>query len=245
MESGIIIIDKPVNVTSAAVVNRIKHLLKVKKTGHAGTLDPFATGVLICCINKATKLSSFLLSGMKKYEAVICLGVETDTHDSTGHITVQNALRSFSDSEIKAAVKQFIGSIKQIPPVYSALKHRGVPLYKLARAGKPVVKSARKVIVEYIKIIDINFPYVRFETSCSGGTYIRTLGANIGTVLGCGAHVCELRRLSCSGLDIKDAISLEKLENRVLAGRTRECIIDIEDALRHLSKFKADIKKPR
>ena len=147
--SGILVVDKPAGLTSAKVVARVKKLLGARKVGHTGTLDPFATGVLICCINKATKLSRFFLKGWKKYTAVLHLGIETDTQDSTGSvISVVNAV-ALDERFIRTVFQQFEGTIEQVPPVYSALKHKGVPLYKLARNGKPVQKPARQVTIAY------------------------------------------------------------------------------------------------
>ena len=187
--SGIIVVDKPANITSARVVAVIKKRLGARKVGHTGTLDPFATGVLICCINKATKLARFFLQGWKKYTAVLHLGIETDTQDSTGSIISTSDRIDCSEKKIQSVIQQYEGTIEQFPPLYSALKYKGVALYKLARSGKPVQKPARRVFISYIKILEIRLPFIRFETFCSAGTYIRTLCADIGTSLGCGGHL--------------------------------------------------------
>jgi len=213
----ILVIDKPANITSAKVVACVKELVGAKKAGHAGTLDPFATGVLVCCINRATKLSSFFLHGHKTYEAVLHLGIETDTQDLT-----------------------FEGVIEQHPPVYSALKHKGVPLYKHARRGKPVQKPARSVQVSCINILDMTLPLIRFVVSCSAGTYIRTLCADIGTSLGSGGHLKELRRIESSGFTISEAITLSELEKLVLSGQLFDQMISMSDALRDMPLHVAD-----
>jgi len=216
------------------VVARIKKLLKARKAGHTGTLDPFATGVLVCCINRATKLSRFFLHGNKKYEAVLHLGVETDTQDSTGTVTNICHQVEFSKKTIQSAFKRFEGTIRQLPPVYSALKHKGIPLYKLARNKRPVQKPARQVFIIYLKILDIHLPTIRFEVLCSAGTYIRTLCADIGESLGCGGHLRELRRIESSGFTISDAVTLEELEGLALSKKLSDRIISMSNALKDM-----------
>lgn len=238
--SGIIVVDKPTNITSAKVVAHVKKILGAGKVGHAGTLDPFATGVLICCINKATKLARFFLSGKKKYEAVLHLGVETDTQDSTGTVISTSDDTQFSEETIRSVFKQFEGTVEQLPPVYSALKHKGVPLYKLARKGKPLQKPARRIYISYIKILEIKLPMIRFEVSCSAGTYIRTICSDIGKTLTCGGHLKELRRTKSSGFAIKNAISLSELEKLVLSGKLSEGMINMANALQDMPEYIAD-----
>ena len=238
--SGVIVIDKPPGITSAKVVARVKKLLKAKKAGHTGTLDPFATGVLVCCINRATKLSRFFLHGKKKYDAVLHLGVETDTQDSTGNVTDRCNNVKFSKKTIQSAFKKFEGTIKQLPPVYSALKHKGIPLYKLARSKRPVQKPARQVAIIYLKILEIHLPTIRFEVFCSAGTYIRTLCADIGASLGCGGHLKELRRIESSGFTIADAVTLEELEDLTLSKKSSDRIISMSNALKDIPEHIAD-----
>lgn len=242
--SGVLIIDKPANITSAKVVAFLKKALKAKKTGHAGTLDPFATGVLVCCINNATRLARFFLHDSKKYEGVLHLGVATDTQDPTGTITATCDNVNFSGKTIRSAFKQFEGAIDQLPPIYSALKHKSVPLYKLARSGNPVQKPARPIYISYIKILDINLPFIRFEVSCSAGTYIRALCADIGKHLGCGGHLKELRRIESSGFKIKDAISFSELKALALSKKLPEQLsgrmISMADALPNMPAHIAD-----
>jgi len=211
---GLVIIDKPEHITSAGVVSRVKRILNAKKVGHTGTLDPFATGVLICCINRATRLTRFLLEGEKKYQALLHLGIETDTQDATGKIISEQQTAALTEAEIKAVFRTFRGSMQQVPPTYSALKHKGVPLYKHARRGKPIQKPARQIVIYDLHILEIRWPFVRFETTCSTGTYIRTLGADIGRALGCGGHLKALRRIASAGYSISDAMTLPQLEER-------------------------------
>jgi len=238
--NGVLVVDKPANITSARVVAVVKKLAGASKAGHAGTLDPFATGTLVCCVNKATKLARFFLHGRKTYEAVLHLGVETDTQDSTGTITSTCDEVNLSEKTIRSLFKKFEGAIEQHPPVYSALKHKGVPLYKLARSGRPVQKSARPVFIYSNKIIEINLPAVYFEISCSGGTYIRTICADIGKALGCGGHLKTLRRTESSGFTIQEATALSELEECALSGTLPDRIINMANALRDMPEHIAD-----
>jgi tRNA pseudouridine55 synthase len=238
--TGVIAVDKPQNITSAKVVAYVKRLLYARKVGHAGTLDPFAQGVLVCCINDATRLARFLLAGDKTYDATLRLGIETDTQDATGTVTAESREVDYSENTIRVVVKQFEGKIQQQPPVFSALKHKGMPLYKLARKGSPVQKPARNVHISSIKIIEIRLPLVRFKVCCSAGTYIRTLCADIGKQLGCGGHLHALRLLESSGFKIQQAISLPALEKLALAGEYSRFIVSMADALPDMPTCIAD-----
>jgi tRNA pseudouridine55 synthase len=238
--SGLLVVDKPVDITSAKVVARVKKLFGARKVGHTGTLDPFATGVLVCCINRATKLAKFFLHGNKKYQAVIQLGVETDTQDSTGTVTATCDAIEFSDTTIRSVLKRFEGTIEQLPPVYSALKFKGTPLYKLARSGKPVQKPARPVSIFHIEILEIDLPLIRFMVFCSAGTYIRTLCADIGASLGCGGHLKELRRIESSGFSIDEAVTLPEIEELALSEKLSDRLISMASALQDLPEHIAD-----
>jgi len=240
INSGLFIIDKPAGMTSARVVSILKKLSGAKKAGHTGTLDPFATGVLICCINEATKISRFFLSGNKKYTARLCLGVETDTQDFTGKVISTCGEFDFPEKVIQSAFKKFEGAIEQFPPAYSALKHKGVPLYRLARKGQPVQKPARKVHIFDIKIIETDLPEIVFDVSCSGGTYIRTLCADIGKTLGCGGHLKELRRIESCGFDIREALTIEAIEKLTSDGNLSDRMISMSDALPDMLSHTAD-----
>lgn len=239
-KSGVIIVDKPPDITSAKVVAVLKKLFRAKKMGHAGTLDPFATGVMVCCMNKATKLAGFFLKDEKTYVARLRLGFETDTQDLTGKIVSGATAVDLPAKRINAVCRQFEGAIEQFPPVFSALKHKGVPLYKLARSGRPFQKSARRIYISYIKVLDISLPDVRLEISCSAGTYIRTLCADIGTVLGCGGHLRELRRIQSSGFLITEATPLRELEGLSGAGQLSTHVIGLAAALRSMPAVVAD-----
>jgi len=237
---GILVIDKPANISSARVVAVVKKALNAGKAGHAGTLDPFAEGVLICCVNQATRLAGFLLHGTKKYVAELKLGQETDTQDLTGTVVSNAKAVDYSPQAIQAVFKSFKGTIAQLPPVYSALKHKGVPLYKLARRGQPVQKPPRQVQIYDICVHDIDLPYVRFEVSCSAGTYIRTLGADIGRTLGCGGHLSALKRIESSGFTLDQAISLSTLEELTNSRKVSSKMISMRDALPDVPEFCAD-----
>jgi len=239
-ENGIIVVNKPAGLSSAGVVSWVKRLTGARKVGHAGTLDPFATGILICCINRATRLSRFFLESQKTYEAVLRLGIETDTQDATGSVVRRGKVNDFSADHIETIFKRFIGPMEQKPPVYSALKHQGVSLYKLARRGQPVQKPARPVNIFHLTVGNICLPDIRFVVTCSSGTYIRTLCADIGTAMGCGGHLYQLRRLACCGFHIDDAVDLEGLENARNQGTMRHYLIDMADALKHLPKRMVD-----
>ncbi len=191
---GVVIIDKPAGLTSHDVVAQVKKILGAKKVGHTGTLDPMATGVLPVCLNEATKLARFLSDDSKEYRATMLLGVQTDTLDTDGKITGQSD-NIVSVEEIRAALTRMVGKIKQVPPAYSAIKHCGEPLYKWARKGIIIETEPREVEIQYIIVEDIAYPRVTFRVACSKGTYIRTLCADIGNLLGCGACLCSLRRL--------------------------------------------------
>ena len=240
ISSGIIIIDKPPNITSSRVVAFVKKTLNADKVGHAGTLDPFAEGVLVCCVNQATRLARFLLDGKKKYSALLKLGEETDTQDLTGTVVSTAKSVDFSEQTIQTVFQSYLGPIAQLPPVYSALKHKGVPLYKLARNGKPVQKPPRRVHIYDICVQDIELPYVRFEVSCSAGTYIRTLGADIGKSLGCGGHLNALKRIASSGFTLDQATPLSALEGLAQSRRLSKKMISMRDALPDMPEFSAE-----
>lgn len=240
INSGLLIIDKPAGLTSARVVSIIKKLSGAKKAGHSGTLDPFATGVLICCINEATKISRFFLGGNKKYRARLCLGVETDTQDFTGKIISVCRVFDFTDNDLQEAFKKFEGFIEQLPPAYSALKHKGEPLYRLARNGKPVQKPARKIHISDIEIIETDLPEIVFEVSCSGGTYIRTLCADIGKLLGCGGHLKELRRIESCGFGIREASTIDEIEKLASDENLSDSMISMSNALPDMPAHTAD-----
>jgi tRNA pseudouridine55 synthase len=237
--NGILVIDKPENLTSAGLTNRLKRIQGVRKVGHTGTLDPFASGVLVCTLNQATRLSRFFLSSEKKYRATMVLGVETDTQDATGKIVNSASVKRISERDIHVAVKLFEGNILQVPPAFSALKHNGVPLYKYARKGTPVIKPARPVLISYIRVMGVALPEVRFEICCAAGTYIRTLCADMGKALGCGGHLKILRRIESGGFSIKEATPLQAIEACNSIEALDNNIIPMSESLRNMDAYVA------
>ncbi|OGQ91452.1 MAG: tRNA pseudouridine(55) synthase TruB [Deltaproteobacteria bacterium RIFOXYC2_FULL_48_10] len=242
MKSGILPIHKPEGMSSAQVVARVKRALGAKKVGHTGTLDPFATGLLLCGIDQGTRISRFFLHGHKRYLAKICLGVETDTYDPTGRI-VSTAPQGMTDAlkthDIEAVVNSFLGIQDQVAPAYSALKHEGRPLYELARQGKMIQKPPRRIEIFDISIKQIDLPYIDIDVFCSSGTYIRSLGFDIGRKLGCGAHLSTLCRTESGPFRLENAVmldSLEKLEKMDI----QERIIPLSKCLESLPRVLAD-----
>ncbi|MFZ5571950.1 MAG: tRNA pseudouridine(55) synthase TruB [Thermodesulfobacteriota bacterium] len=238
--NGAVIVDKPPGVTSAGLIARIKKMTMATKVGHTGTLDPFATGVMICCFNQATRLSRFFLSGGKKYLATMILGVTTDTQDATGQVLTRSDPGRVTEADILGAFSRFTGEISQQPPVYSALKHGGVPLYKLARKGMAVEKPPRKVTIRSIRPVAMELPEIHFEVACSGGTYIRTLCADIGEALGCGGHLKSLRRTESGGFSIDGAVDMAELETLALSGKLSDKLVRMSAMLSGMEACVAD-----
>lgn len=238
--NGIVVVNKPEGISSAKAVAIVKRLFQARRAGHTGTLDPFASGVMICCLNRATRLSRFFLEGDKTYEAVLHLGIETDTQDATGAVTQTGSVKDLLKEQVIRVMKGFIGVSDQIPPVYSALKHNGTPLYKLARRGKPVRKPPRKIEIYDIRITHVELPEVSFDVSCSSGTYIRTLCADIGGKLGCGGHLKKLRRTHSCGFDLNKAHDLMELEQLKDSGQLIESIVPMNRALHQMPEITAD-----
>lgn len=212
MISGIFVIDKPAGITSHDVVNRVRRILKTRKVGHTGTLDPFATGVLPVAVNDGTKVIPFLDEGVKCYDALLRLGVVTDTLDVTGNVVCQADISSVTIERTMSILTRFVGRINQIPPMFSAIKQGGQPLYKLARQGIEVERKSRLVDIYSLEMLSFVPPLVGIRVVCSRGTYIRALAGDIGDALGCGATLQELRREASGYFNISAAISLEVLE---------------------------------
>jgi tRNA pseudouridine55 synthase len=217
--NGFVIIDKPRGITSHDVVSRVRRILGTRKVGHTGTLDPFATGVLPVAVNDGTKAIPFLDEGVKCYQALMQLGVATDTLDMTGKILSESDYASVSEQQLLDVFKGFTGPIFQIPPMYSAIKQGGQPLYKLARMGQEVERAARPVEIHSIELLSFAPPFVSIMVTCSRGTYVRTLADDIGAAIGCGAALKELRRIASGPFEIGAAHTLESLENAAKEGR--------------------------
>lgn len=234
MINGFVVIDKPAGITSHDVVSRVRRILGTRKVGHTGTLDPFATGVLPVAVNEGTKAIPFLDEGIKCYEAVMQLGVATDTLDMTGTVVREADWRAVTREQIESVLRQFIGRISQIPPMYSAIKQDGQPLYKLARKGQVVERAAREIEIHSLELLSFIAPLVRFRVVCSRGTYVRTLADDMGEILGCGCALKELRRLASGPFNLSSAVTLEGLEEAVRLGTIGDLVVSPSAALSHL-----------
>ncbi|HEY6366420.1 MAG TPA: tRNA pseudouridine(55) synthase TruB [Candidatus Binatia bacterium] len=211
-DSGLLLVDKPAGPSSAQVVHQIKVLLGAKKVGHLGTLDPFASGLLLLGINEGTKIADLFLHASKSYRGIMVLGVETDSQDATGKILQVCPVPSIAAAELRNLEQQFLGDLQQVPPMFSALKRQGVPLYRLARQGKEVPREPRAIRIEKLQLNPLTGDEIELELTCSRGTYVRTLVADMGKFLGCGAHLKSLRRMACGHLTVDQSVTLNELE---------------------------------
>jgi len=209
---GLLFIDKPSGMTSHDVVSRIRRIYRMKKVGHAGTLDPMATGLLILLLGKATKASNFLMSQSKTYEGTFRLGAVTDSQDADGDIIEENEVPEIDEEEMKKLFDGFLGDQYQTPPMFSAKKIKGVPLYKLARKGQEVEREPRFITIRNFELLEINSPDVTFRIDVSKGTYVRTVAHDLGRKLGCGAYLTSLRRTAINEIPIERAVSLDTLQ---------------------------------
>ncbi|MGX2951147.1 tRNA pseudouridine(55) synthase TruB [Ursidibacter sp. B-7004-1] len=208
---GVFLLDKPEGVSSNDIMQKVKRLFRANKAGHTGALDPLATGMLPICLGEATKFSQFLLDSDKRYRVTAKLGERTDTSDAEGQI-VQSRPVNVNEAEILTALEQFRGDILQVPTMFSALKHQGKPLYEYARAGITVEREARPITIFELQFIDYQAPFLTLEVHCSKGTYIRTLVDDLGEVLGCGAHVTVLRRLTVANYPNDQMLTIDELQ---------------------------------
>lgn len=208
----IINLDKPKGISSHQAVSKVKKILGARKAGHAGTLDPLATGILLVCVNEATKITRFLSDMDKEYVALMKLGEKTDTLDAEGEVIRRAGELSVKAGDIEHALKKFTGAVRQTPPMYSAVKMNGKPLYKLARKGIEIERKERVVNIYDIKVTAFSLPYLEIAVSCSKGTYIRTLCDDIGDAIGVGAHIAGLKRTRIGDFRIDDAITIDRLE---------------------------------
>ncbi len=209
---GVLLVDKPSEHTSHDVIARLRGMLRTRKIGHAGTLDPMATGLLIVLVGRATRVSQFIISLDKEYEGTIELGKTTDSQDADGQVMETRPVPDLTEADIAAAVKGFLGDQYQMPPMYSAIKIGGVPLYKKARKGEDVEREPRFIRVMSWDVLGYEAPRIRFRLRCSKGTYVRTLAHDLGTKLGCGAHLCALRRTATDRFNVAQALTLEQIE---------------------------------
>ncbi|MCB9639494.1 MAG: tRNA pseudouridine(55) synthase TruB [Myxococcales bacterium] len=241
---GLLILDKPQGLTSMQALARVKRLLRIKKAGHTGTLDPIATGVLPICLGQATRLAQYLLASEKRYEAEMRLGIETDTLDSEGTILQETPVPSdLSNEQIIEALARYVGPQMQQPPAFSALKIQGQRAYDLARAGKEVELEARPVEIFSIELLSIELPFVRFSCHVSKGTYIRSLIRDLGQELGCGAHMSALRRTQAGSFAIDQTLTLEQIEADPEAAKAT--VLTLEQMLEELPAVQLDEEEAR
>ncbi len=229
--NGIIVLKKGEDITSFFAVNKLRRIIGIKKAGHTGTLDPMATGVLPVMLGGATRFIELLPTADKSYRAKLLLGKTSDTLDITGNILSENEVNVTVD-DFKKILSEFVGEIEQIPPMYSAIKKDGVRLYELARKGVELEREARKVTIFKAELLSANGNEYEIDVKCSSGTYIRTLCDDIGKKLGCGALMTELQRTTANGFDIKDAHTLEEIEEAVKENRIEQLIIPVEKAMK-------------
>jgi tRNA pseudouridine55 synthase len=234
MLSGILNLDKPRGITSHDAVAAVRRILGIKAVGHTGTLDPEASGVLVLCLGEATQFARFFENLEKTYWTVLQLGVCTDTQDATGTVTQQHEVPPLTPAQLHNVLASFQGALQQVPPMYSAVKYRGQRLYRLARQGKTVTRQARDIFVRRVDLLDQRETQITLSITCSKGTYIRTLGEDIGLALGCGAHVLHLQRCRVGHFSLCGACSLSVLQHHVRLGNVSHTLIPVTDALTFL-----------
>lgn len=238
-EAGVFLVDKPVGPSSFKMVQQVRRVLQIKKVGHSGTLDPFASGLLIICVGRAaTKIISQLMGGTKKYEATLKLGFESDTFDPEGNIVATGSFAGIDQQRMHSCLEKFRGEQEQIPPQFSALKHKGKPLYYYARKGIVIEKEARKIKILDIACTSCSGGEATIQVSCSKGTYIRTLASDIGKELGCGAYLTGLRRTANGPFFVDNALpgNLLSAEKGMVKEGLMEYALTVEDVLRCIDK---------
>ncbi|HQT00954.1 MAG: tRNA pseudouridine(55) synthase TruB [Hydrogenophilales bacterium 16-64-46] len=230
---GVLLLNKPVGISSNAALQKAKWLLAALKAGHTGTLDPFADGLLPLCFGEATKFSGYLLESDKRYRATMRLGVTTTTGDPEGAVLAERPV-TVDCADVAAALPRFVGAIEQIPPMHSALKHQGRPLYEYARAGIEIERPPRKVHIAALSLVECDLPHVVFDVSCSAGTYVRTLAQDIGEALGCGAHLTALTRTAAGGFELRDSHTLDAIEARSDPAERLKILLPVDSLVRHV-----------
>jgi len=240
--TGILNIAKPAGMTSHDVVDRVRRISGQRRVGHAGTLDPSATGVLVVCLGQATRVAEYLMASDKVYRAQIRLGVSTDTHDAEGEVTATAEVEVGEEEgwRVRKTLAAFVGPIQQVPPMYSALKRNGIPLYKLARQGITVEREPRSVVIHDIDLLRWTSPLLTIRVKCSPGTYIRALARDLGQKLGCGAHLQSLARLASGHFALEEAVSLDELAEAFAQGNYQEFIHPLDEALLNFDSMVVD-----
>lgn len=240
--SGILNVDKAAGLTSFQVVALVRRGSGVRRVGHAGTLDPTATGVLLVCLGQAVRVSEYLMALRKVYRARIALGAATDTYDTEGRITATCDSVRVSRGEFEAALRPFVGEITQTPPSFSAVKVRGQPAYKLARKGQPVALAPRRALVYRIDVVSFEPPVAEIEVECGKGMYVRSLAHDLGQALGCGAHLAGLVRTRVGPFGIEEAVSIAALQQAFADGSWREMLRPVDYGLAHLPAITLDLE---
>ena len=231
--NGILLLDKPLGRSSNSALQKVRYLFNAKKAGHTGSLDPLATGVLPICFGEASKVTPFLLDSDKRYICTAQLGVTTTTGDKEGDVLQTKEVKPFTESGIETVLEVFCGDIQQVPPMFSALKHNGQPLYKLARQGIEIKRKARDVTIHHLLLVEKTEDTITLDIRCSKGTYIRTLAQDIGEALGVGAHLSMLRRTEVSPFDCDKLYSVEELEVLAENEELEAILLPIDSALPH------------
>ena len=231
---GILLLDKPEGLTSNAALQEAKKAFQANKAGHTGSLDPIATGLLPLCFGEATKISSFFLNADKKYKSIFALGIATDTGDAEGHEISRTEQVQISDERIAGQLDNFRGNLEQVPPMYSAVKFQGQPLYKLARKGIEVERKPRRVTVYDLSFTRLDQSNIEVDLHCSSGFYVRSLAHELGQILGCGAHVASLQRTGVGQFSLDDAISLDRIKREKDLQVMDRLLIPTDVSLRHL-----------
>ena len=238
--SGILIVDKPVGMTSHQVVQVLRRLARQRRVGHGGTLDPLASGVLPLLLGYATRVAEYILGIKKRYRAHIRLGASTDTYDAEGEISSSHPTDHLTREAVERALVSFQGEIQQLPPMHSALKHEGKPLYSWARAGVTVERRPRAVTIYRLDLVEWNNPELLVDLECSRGTYVRVLAHDLGQALECGGYLAGLRRLACGHFTLEEALSLAKVEEIARRGAWGEVLHPLDEALRGLAAMTVD-----
>lgn len=238
---GIVLLDKPAGISSNRALQKVRGIFQARKAGHTGSLDPFATGMLPICLGEASKTAAFMLEAGKRYRATALLGVATSTGDVEGEVIQTCPLPEIAPDGLSQCLQQFVGNIEQVPPMYSALKHEGKPLYEYARAGIEIDRPARSVTIHDLELVDWQSPRLTFDVHCSKGTYIRTLAEDIAAALGCCAHLVELRRTVVEPFDHFTMVTLEKLQEAKDTGGLKDELLPIDAGLAAWPRVDLDV----
>ncbi|CAA6801709.1 MAG: tRNA pseudouridine synthase B (EC [uncultured Thiotrichaceae bacterium] len=238
--NGILLLDKPIGISSNKALQKIKYLYKAQKAGHTGSLDPLATGMLPICLGEATKTSHFLLNSDKSYQTTIQFGITTTTGDTEGEVIETRPVPTIDDATIQNLLTKFTGQLEQVPPMYSALKHQGQPLYKLARQGKEIERKARNITIFSNSLLEKNQNSITVAVDCSKGTYIRSLAMDMGEALGCGAHITMLRRVHVSPFNYGKMFTLDDAIEAETKGTLRDMLLPVDAGIIHFSKIMLD-----